>query len=85
MHAQLPLTLEDTTSSYTEARDRIRAEEERADRVRGLQLCIASYMDALRSNTYPVVGRGESLAPEHRPYFERQIVVWKADLELLTR
>jgi len=36
-------------------------------------------------NTYPVCGRGEVLDPEHRPYYEQQIVKWEAELELLTR
>ena len=85
MHAQLPLSIEDTTSSCISARERYRAQDEKAERIRGLKGCIAQFAEALRLNTYPVTGRGEVLDPEHRPYFERQIAVWKADLEMLTR
>lgn len=85
MHAQLPLSLEDTTPSHLEARERGRAEDAKASHIRGLQGCIEQFAEALRLNTYPVCGRGEVLDPEHRPYYERQIVKWKAELEQLTR
>ncbi len=82
---QLPLSIEDTTPSYIESRDRIRAEDAKASQVRGLRGCIAQFAEALRMNTYPVCGRGEVLDPEHRPHYEQQIVKWEAELELLTR